>query len=58
MRTFAEIADTVVKESVSENVLYKVLVNTLFNSLSEKGAFLANCENIRWNRVIAEIFVF
>ena len=37
-----------------KNILYKVFVNTFF--FSENGVFLANCENIRWNRVIAEIF--
>ena len=57
MRTFAKIADTVGKR-VCENTLYKVFVNILFYFFSEKGVFLANCENIHWNRVIAEIFMF
>ena len=56
MRTFAEITDTVGKR-VCKNVLYKAFVNT-FYFFSENGVFLANCENICWNRVIAEIFMF
>ena len=56
MRTFAEIVDTVWRRAC-ENVLYKVFVNTLF-SFSEKGAFLVNYENIHWNRIMAEIFMF
>ena len=56
MKTFAEIVDTVGR-SKCENALYKVFVNMLF-SFSEKEVFLANCENIRWNRAMAGIFVF
>ena len=56
MKTFAEITDTVGR-SECENALYKVFVNMLF-SFSEKEVFLVNCENIRWNRAMAGIFVF
>ena len=54
MRTFAKIADTVAKR-VCENVLYKIFVNTFY--FFRKWSFLANCENIHWNCVIAEVFV-
>ena len=56
MRTFMEIVDTVGKRAC-KNALYKVFVNTLFSFL-EKGVFLANCGNIHWNRIMAEIFMF
>ena len=55
IRTFAKIADTVGKR-MCKNVLYKVFVNTFY--FFRKWSFLANCENIRWNRIIAELFVF
>ena len=56
MRTFMEIAGIVV-DGVCENALYS-FVNTLFSSFFRKRGFLANCENICWNRVKAEIFMF
>ena len=56
MKTFMEIADKAGK-SECKNVLNKVFVNTLF-SFSEKEVFLANCENIRWNRAMAGIIMF
>ena len=56
MKTFMEIVDTVGR-SECENVLYEVFVNMLFSFL-ETEVFLVNCENIRWNRTMAWIFVF
>ena len=55
MITIAKIVGTMGKR-VCKNILYKVFVNMFY--FFRKWIFLVNCENIRWNRVKAEIFVF
>ena len=50
-----EIVDTV-RKRVCKNALYKIFVNMLFSC--SKREFIANCENIRWNHIMAEIFMF
>ena len=42
-------------------IQYRRVAHMSFENILEnrgKWSFLANCENIRWNRIRAEVFVF